>query len=444
MIFSDTEGQAEKFLFEIKEQLELNPAIKEHYPQAHGRGLVWKTDEIETRNGVRIEAYGKGNAIRGVRRSEARPTKIILDDVQNNKDIASEKRRINAWDWLTMEVIPAGSEDTNFVSVGTALHRDCIAVKLIETPRWEGKRFQAIMNWPDRADLWDKWESLLTNLGDPKRNDTAHEFYRCNQADMEKGARVLWPSYKNLLALMLARAERGPKAFDTEYQAITSAGGVCEWGEEYFNHDTMYFNEWPSMLEHKGYALDPSKGKTDKPGDFQAHVWGGTNPRDGKIYVDADFQREAANAMLGRTVQIVEQFNGVEELIAETNIFGSLLDTEIQRIAKERGINRPKFHGIDNTDPKPIRIRQLDAFLARKQIRVRNTRGGRELVHQLSNLFTGLHDDGPDALEMLMRRIDLKMRSSIAKAKKTQTPQAETRERWRTSQIGFDPRRGDY
>ena len=91
-------------------------------------------------------------------------------DLQSNDDIQSAVLRERIYDWVTREVIPAGSEATNIVSIGTALHRECVAVKLLTAPGWRGQVFQAILDWPSRMDLWLEWERRLTNLANEFRH----------------------------------------------------------------------------------------------------------------------------------------------------------------------------------------------------------------------------------------------------------------------------------
>lgn len=56
------------------------------------------------------------------------------------------------------------------------------------------------------------------------------------------------------------------------------------------------------------------------------------------------------------------------------------------------------LYGINSTDPKEIRIRQLGPYLAQRRLRIRNTPGGRMLCQQLREFPCGSYDDGPDAL----------------------------------------------
>lgn len=437
LILSDTARQAGKLLRDVRHEIETNAAIREAYPESAGVGPKWAETAIQLRNGVTIECLGAGNKIRGNRAGASRPSLMILDDLQSNDDIQSAILRERTYDWVTREVIPAGSESTNFVSIGTALHRECVAVKLLTAPNWRGQVFQAVLDWPERMDLWQEWERRLTNLANEFRQEDAEEFYAANQAEMLRGSRVLWEAYKPLKSLMSKRAEIGPSAFDTEFQGNPKSSVGAEWPSEYFERPGMYFDEWPELVV-KASALDPSKGKTDKPGDWQAHVWGGVD-RAGTLFVDAEFRREPVAEMVARSIQRCRELNNLggrtatSALVVETNIFGELLSAEFDRQAKETTGGLLPLRPVEHYEPKPVRIRKTDAPLSRSQIRVKNTLGGRELVSQWRDFPTGSHDDGPDAFAMWLDEI---RRLTAGPSLATGTP--------RQSLLGYDPRKRSY
>ena len=165
------------------------------YPAAAGVGPVWRQNRMELRNGAVIAALGTGGRDGGRRSRQARPSLVIFDDVENNDTITSAVKREWAWRWATREVIPAGTAGTNFLSVGSALHREAVAVRLGRLPGWTGRTYQAVSHWPDQMDLWDESARLATNLADPDRGDTAEQqYYDANREAMGVGAEVYRPS----------------------------------------------------------------------------------------------------------------------------------------------------------------------------------------------------------------------------------------------------------
>jgi hypothetical protein len=73
-----------------------------------------------------IESLGRSAKLRGRRNRARHALRYIVLDFKGNRDITSPTERRRAWEWFTREVRPAGTEATNVVSVGTALHREAV------------------------------------------------------------------------------------------------------------------------------------------------------------------------------------------------------------------------------------------------------------------------------------------------------------------------------
>jgi predicted phage terminase large subunit-like protein len=159
----------------------------------------------------------------------------------------------------------------------------------------------------------------------------------------------------------------------------------------------------------KTYFLDPSKGRQDKPGDYQAHVWGGWSRKENALFVECDLRREPGPEMVARAIGHAVGF-GCTEVTIEGNSDGvGLLYTEFQRALERRGAV-VGLNTIHHTDPKLSRIRGLGPLLARGQIRIRNTPGGKMAVDQLRDVPSGEHDDAPDSMSGLHRTIMAKLK----------------------------------
>jgi predicted phage terminase large subunit-like protein len=391
----------------IRHELETNPTLARDYPDAAGVGPVWRQDRIELLNGSVVAALGTGGRIRGRRSRQARPSLIVFDDVENNDTITSPIKRERAWRWATREVIPAGTAGTNFLSVGSALHREAVAVRLRQLSGWTGRTYPAVHRWPDWMDLWVEWERRATNLADPDRGEIARRFYEANRTAMDAGAVVYWPDRWSLVALMNRRAEIGPAAFDTEYQGVPSVEGLTEFPAAFFDRPELWFDDWPAELAYRVQALDPSKGADAKSGDFQAHVLLGLE-RHGTMYVEAVLARETIPLMVARAMDLAADsgFGRLDALAVENNDALGMLVSAFQDRMRERGRVVP-LEGVLNTRNKVVRIRRLGLYFGRGQVRFRNTRGTRLLVDQLRDFPNAEHDDGPDALELAVRRLEL-------------------------------------
>jgi predicted phage terminase large subunit-like protein len=402
MLTADTGDQAHKYLDAIRAELETNAGLECDYPHLFGAGPVWRQDRIQLGNGILIEALGTGKKIRGRKNRQHRPSLIIVDDPQNTDHIASAIMRERSWDWLTRDVCNAGSPTTNVLVLGTALHREGIVCRLQKTPGWESSIFKSVVSWPERMDLWREWEMLLFDYEDSARETNARAFYEGNRAAMEAGASVLWPEREDLYALMLLRATIGSAAFESEKQNNPVNPELCEWPDEYFDWPGFWFDKWPEVLQVKVLALDPSKGRDAKHGDYSAWVGYGRDAN-GIEYVEADLKRRNTEKILADGVEHARSFRP-DAIAVETNTFQELLIAPMRQAFLAAGIDMPPIIPFENTAPKPVRIRRLGPPLHQRRMRFKaRSPGTALLVQQLRDFSVGDHDDGPDALEMARR-----------------------------------------
>jgi hypothetical protein len=183
ILIADSTAQSDKYLSNIRCELEDNDELLEAYPHLRP-GKIWRNNAIQVAGGALMESLGSGQKIRGRRQGETRPTLIIVDDPQSTEQCVSPLLRNRAWEWLTKDVLNAGSPETNFVVLGTPIHRECIVCQLQRTPGWDTHPFRAIMEWPKRMDLWKEWETLLHDRDRPNPEARAREFYEANREAM--------------------------------------------------------------------------------------------------------------------------------------------------------------------------------------------------------------------------------------------------------------------
>lgn len=178
VLTSDTSGQADAYLSDIRQELESNAELAAAYPFACGRGRVWRDNKLVLRNGVTIQSFGTGQKIRGRKADRIyRPSLIIIDDPQNTDHVSSQLQRERSWEWFTKDISVAGDPQTNMIVLGTAIHRESIVCKLQETAGWRSRKFESIIQWPARMDLWAEWEAILHNHENTNREADAKVFY---------------------------------------------------------------------------------------------------------------------------------------------------------------------------------------------------------------------------------------------------------------------------
>jgi predicted phage terminase large subunit-like protein len=400
-IASDTKHQACAHLDNVKAELLENAELAEFYPDATGRGLIWRENFIRLNNGVVIEAFGTGQRIRGRRRRAHRPTLIVCDDLQNDQHIESALQRERSSRWFHGTLLKAGTKRTNLVNLATALHRDALALELHRTPGWTSRLFPAIERWPDDMLLWQEWETVYANLDNPQARDDARAFFEGRRADMERGAVLLWPDEEDLYTLMCMRVESGRTSFEREKQGSPINPELCEWPESYFE-GTLWFEDWPQNVRLRTMALDPSKGHDACRGDYSAFVMLALDDA-GFIYLEADLARRPTPQMVADGVELLRRFRP-DAFGVEANQFQELLAPAFAEELARQGMLGVQPWTLDNHTNKRVRIRRLGPYLASRRLRFKSGSPATALlVDQLKEFPVAEHDDGPDAAEMAIR-----------------------------------------
>jgi hypothetical protein len=401
LLVAETADQARRYLRSIHQELQANPALAAAFPDACGRGSVWNVDRIVLRNGVEIEALGTGTSIRGRKSAADRPTLVILDDPQDRKHITSTALRQAHWTWFTQDLLNVGSRATNYLVAGTALHREALVDRLARHPGWEAHRFASIESWPTNHGLWAEWEGIYTDLNNPDRARDARNFYLQHQREMDAGAVVCWPENEDLYALMKLRVDIGRTAFQAEKQGNPLNPELCEWPPSYFEGD-LWFDAWPPNFVVRTMALDPSKGRQSRVGDYSALVMLGV-AASGEVYVEADLRRRPVEEIVRDGVAAYRRFQP-DAFGCEATAWQELLCDAFEDEFQRQGMLAVSPWPLQNLEPKIVRIRRLGPFLSQRKLRFKSRSGGTALlVQQLQDFPLGDHDDGPDALEMALR-----------------------------------------
>ena len=391
LIIADALEQAAILLEAVKAELDGNPRLAMDFPAEAGRGRVWNVGTILTAQNVKLQALGAGKRMRGLRHGPHRPDLVILDDLENDENVAKPEQRDKLQSWLQKTVLNLGAADGSMdvVYVGTLLHYDSVLARTLRKPLWKARTFRSILRWPDRMDLWDAWESLLSSRGEAE----ARRFYRRHKEEMEAGAEVSWPASRPLYRLMCLRAE-DREAFDSEQQndplSANEApfnGCITFWVDR--SRDWLLFG-----------AVDPSLGRQGAGRDPSAILVGGFLRGSMTLdVVEASIRKRHPDRIIEDVIALHDVYHpllwGVEAVQFQ-EFFAHVL---VQRAA-ERGIALPVRPLVNSAD-KLLRIESLQPHMAQGRIRLHASQ--RALIDQLRHFPRADHDDGPDALEMLWR-----------------------------------------
>jgi hypothetical protein len=398
---AETSEQAEVNLEAIRAELNDNELLKEAYPKSTGRGPIWKNSKIQLRNGVAVEAFGIGKKLRGRRNRAARPSLIILDDLQSDQAMTSTLIRDKNWAWLNGSLMKAGNSRTNFINIANAIHREAIGSRLELTPGWTNRVFRSIEQWPANMGLWEQWAQIYCDINNSEAEQRARDFFEQHQKTMLAGTQVLWPEEEDIYALMCMREFGGRNAFEREKQCRPINSEQCEWPESYFD-DHIWFDDWPTSWECRAMALDPSKGKHDTRGDYSAFAM--LQYTGGVLYVDCDLARRSTDLIVSDGVNLFQRFKP-DILAVESVAFQELLIKNFQAEFTRCGMAVNPMPLDNASPPKQMRIRRLGGWLAQRRIKFRRGSPGAALtVAQLRDFpDPHTHDDGPDAVEMALR-----------------------------------------
>lgn len=271
-----------KLLEVVKAELCFNAALTLDFPEACGSTKNWKIGEFTTKSGVKMEAFGAEQAIRGTFHGASRPKLLLGDDLITDAEAKSPTMRNDRWEWLEKAVDFLGPPDgtVKFVGVGTVLGKDDPISRAKGAIGHLVHHFRAIEKLPVNMDLWEKCQEIMLNNDKPAEEEAASRgevlpedqrpsvlFYLEHKADMDAGAEISWPQVRSLYWLMRARA-KNKKAFDTEMQ-----------GDPRSDEDKVFSNVrfYVSRLSHwiMFGACDPSMGNGQKsdPSCIMAGAW---------------------------------------------------------------------------------------------------------------------------------------------------------------------------
>lgn len=395
-LISDTASQSSDFLVDIQNELESNERILEDFGSLIGN--PWNSIECVTKTKIKIECAGSGQKIRGRRHGAFRPDLVILDDLENDENTATPEQRNKLKDWFKKVVLKIGDSYTDYVYVGTILHYDSLFSWALRNPIWKPTIHRAVMSFAKNEALWDEWESILTDLNRPNRQNDALKFYQEHEQEMIEGTKVLWPEKQSYYDLMMVKVTEGEASFNSELQ-----------NEPINPEDRLfkckYYDTLPPLKEmYVVGAVDPSMGKTNNA-DYAAIITLGKHIPTGTVYVlDAVLKRMHPDKIIDNIFELHKRWQ-YREFAVETVQFQQFFKDKIAQKSAEIGayLNLKEIKSIKN---KELRIQSMQPTVNNGYVLFNKDQA--MLVEQLENWPKASHDDGPDGLEMGLSTI-LKM-----------------------------------
>ncbi|SFH23184.1 phage uncharacterized protein (putative large terminase), C-terminal domain-containing protein [Desulfotomaculum arcticum] len=405
LVISETDTSAKKFIEWVSLQLKYNKKLRDDYGDllSPKKSLNDKDNQeaFLTKNGVVVEAASMGKQLRGKRNGSYRPDLVICDDLESQKNTNTAELRDKNLHWFNSVVIPIGDPDrTAFIYMGTIVHRSGLLPHILQRADFQSKVYAAIVNPPEREDLWEEFENIYRDQGNENRMEDALAFYYANKEEMDKGVEVLWPARFDYAKLILEKVNIGSRAFGSEFM-----NNPISEEDQIFRPDTFTYFDYGDLKNDKGRPLpleyfgawDLAFGKNSRS-DYNAIVIVARDKRTGLIYcVDVWAKKCPAHIALETAVDKIAQYRprvfAVETVQAQIDFFRQLRE----RLAKE-ALYTTRLKGVTSKTKKEERIESLEPLFENGVLRL--MRHQRLLIEMLEQFPTHDHDDLPDALQM--------------------------------------------
>ncbi len=393
----------------------------EKFEQLYGPFEVkggWLDFEVSVRGGpwVRVWARSFGGQVRGELYDGSRPTLFLMDDAEKPDRVRNPELRRDWMTFLSDDILEAGDARTRYILLGTVLHRDSGLARLLKDPGWDSRKWQAVLSWPDRMDLWEAcgavWQDLT--LGQYRR-ELAYAFYLANQAEMDRGAQVLDPVAGSIYRCFEIVWTKGWRSFNRERQNDPSDPNAQVFDSSQFRRcHTEHARDGLVIVAADGRRVrlrdcrligrwDPAGGAPD--GDYACIAVVARDSYGYAYVLDCWLKRAKPSAQLAAAWMLAEKWGqgGPFRISLESNGFQDLVAGDTFRRQRRERREQRQFYQLQiveeaSTEPKD-RLLTLEPAVDAGWLQF-----ARDLPPVLFQQFDALgtgdedHDDGPDGV----------------------------------------------
>lgn len=418
IIISETPTVAKANMEWIRNQFKFNRKLRADFgPLLSGKDqanvldngeefIAWHPDGEGKKQVALVQAASTGQALRGRNWNGTRPDLIICDDLEDARpggNASTPEQRAKLRDWMQSSVMALGDPKgakTAFVVMGTTVHRESLLMHILhDRADFDSTIYQAIIEEPERADLWEECRLIYVDRNTPDRAQVAREFYDDNREEMDRGVKVLWPEVQPIWKLMTWRWSNGSKAFNTEYMNNPVDPESMIFDPETF---TYYNGEIDPTSERYDVSIgiDPAMGKSKTKGDYSAVITTARDKQTGIIYVvDAYGERIKPSDLINVIVDKVLKYQPTV-IAAEAIMAQEFIVDELKKALTKVGYPaETRVKKIYSRSRKELRIEAMLPQIESGTIQF--NRKHALLLEQFEMYGNGgSHDDLPDGLEM--------------------------------------------
>ncbi len=148
-------------LVSIRSELENNDRIM--YLFDDQKSEPWSLGELVLKSGVKIQAVGAQQSMRGKKYNAERPDMAVIDDLEDEDSVRTEEARHRVKRWLSSVLRPALQLNGKIRFLGTPIHPKSLIFTKCKDKEWSSKTFPAIIIdtktgeeksiWPDKFPL---------------------------------------------------------------------------------------------------------------------------------------------------------------------------------------------------------------------------------------------------------------------------------------------------
>ena len=161
VVVGKSEDSANRLLGDIQAELQYNKRIIADYGKQMSMG-DWTEGEFTTKDGVHFLACGRGQSPRGLRKREARPDYIVIDDIDDDELCRNPRRVREMTDWVKEALF--GALDVGrgrFIMVGNLISKTSVLADICKTKGVHVSEVKAVDNEgnPTWREKWTKEEA---------------------------------------------------------------------------------------------------------------------------------------------------------------------------------------------------------------------------------------------------------------------------------------------
>ena len=366
--------------------------------------IAWHPDGDSRKQIALVEAASTGQALRGRNWNGTRPDLIVCDDLEDARpggNASTPEQRQKLRDWFSQTVMPLGDpkgKRTAFVYMGTTVHHSALLMNVLyNRSDFTSKVYRAIIEHPQRQDLWEQCRLIYVERENPNRLDDAKAFYSENEAEMLRGSRVLWPEVQPLWKLMRWKWDNGSKAFNTEYMNNPIDEESMIFNPELFTYYEGVYTDFDHETYDISMGVDFAMGK--ERGDYSAITVVAKHKQNGSMYViDSYGERVKPTEFIKVIVDKVLLYEP-DVIAAEAQAAQEFfVDTLINELS---AVGYPSFTRVKKVKQRTRKEMRIEAMLPEiENGTIRFNKKHSLLLEQFERYGQGSEDDLPDSMEM--------------------------------------------